>query len=99
MGCRNKHKGKNGACWVLPNHKKYLLGECQGWVPAWPLAELSRARGRCDRLSEALAQSEREVAACRDALHDYQLQMEAQRATHEALRSHVHDLQVTMCIT
>ncbi|XP_075543019.1 uncharacterized protein LOC142576673 isoform X2 [Dermacentor variabilis] len=58
--------------------------------------ELSRARGRCDRLSEALAQSEREVAACRDALHDYQLQMEAQRATHEALRSHVHDLQVQL---
>ncbi|KAH8039517.1 hypothetical protein HPB51_007419 [Rhipicephalus microplus] len=56
--------------------------------------ELSRARGRCERLSEALAQSEREVAACRDALHDYQLQMEAQRATHEAQRSRVHDLQL-----
>ncbi|KAH7955903.1 hypothetical protein HPB52_004877 [Rhipicephalus sanguineus] len=58
--------------------------------------ELSRARGRCERLSEALAQSEREVAACRDALHDYQLQMEAQRATHEAQRSRVHDLQVQL---
>ncbi|KAL1433382.1 hypothetical protein MTO96_012588 [Rhipicephalus appendiculatus] len=58
--------------------------------------ELSRARGRCERLSEALAQSEREVAACRDALHDYQLQMEAQRAAHEAQRSHVHDLQVQL---
>lgn len=58
--------------------------------------ELSRVRGRCERLSEALAQSEREVAACRDALHDYQLQMEAQRATHEAQRSRVHDLQVQL---
>ncbi|XP_077508767.1 uncharacterized protein LOC144120240 [Amblyomma americanum] len=58
--------------------------------------ELSRARGRCDRLAEALAQSEREVAACRDALHDYQLQMEAQRATHEGLRARLHDLQVQL---
>lgn len=58
--------------------------------------ELSRARGRCERLSEALAQSEREVAACRDALHDYQLKMEAQRATHDAQRSRVHDLQVQL---
>lgn len=58
--------------------------------------ELSRARGRCDRLAEALAQSEREVAACRDALHDYQLQMEAQRATHEGLRARLHDQQVQL---
>ncbi|XP_077535070.1 uncharacterized protein LOC144146961 isoform X2 [Haemaphysalis longicornis] len=58
--------------------------------------ELCRARGRGERLSESLAQSEREVAACRDALHDYQLQMEAQRDAHDALKARIHDLQVQL---
>lgn len=58
--------------------------------------ELCRARGRGERLAESLAQSEREVAACRDALHDYQLQMEAQRDAHDALKARIHDLQVQL---